>query len=97
MRIGLSFQRKLRPIVVAALIGPVALAPGISSAEGLLDFFLGGGQKERHQTSFFANLFNSSPQATHPRPVLASSGPAFCVRSCDGKYFPLMRGIASPA
>src|SRR5215831_14029085 len=31
-----------------------------------------------------------------PRPVVASSGPGFCVRSCDGKYFPLMRGAASP-
>src|SRR6266404_7679900 len=25
-----------------------------------------------------------------------ASGPAFCVRSCDGKYFPLARGNASP-
>ena len=24
------------------------------------------------------------------------SGPAFCVRSCDGRYFPLSRGNASP-
>jgi len=29
--------------------------------------------------------------------VVASSAPAFCVRSCDGKYFPLMRASASPA
>ncbi len=36
------------------------------------------------------------PQPAPPRPVAASSGPAFCVRSCDGKYFPLMRGAASP-
>jgi len=28
---------------------------------------------------------------------VASSGPAFCVRSCDGRYFPLTRGGASPA
>ena len=32
-----------------------------------------------------------------PAPRVAGSGPAFCVRSCDGKYFPLtMRGNASP-
>ena len=36
------------------------------------------------------------PQPAPPRPVAASTGPAFCVRSCDGKYFPLMRGAASP-
>jgi hypothetical protein len=28
--------------------------------------------------------------------VVSASGPAFCVRSCDGKYFPLARGNASP-
>jgi hypothetical protein len=83
----LSFQRKLRRMLVAtAIISPVALAPEMSSAEGLLDFF--------------ANIFNTNlqpPQPTPPaRPVVASSGPSFCVRSCDGKYFPLMRGAASP-
>ena len=32
-----------------------------------------------------------------PSPESAvSSGPSFCVRSCDGKYFPLRRGVASP-
>jgi hypothetical protein len=97
-RTELSFQRKLgRLLVAAAIVGPVALAPEMSSAEGLLDFFFGGGQKHQHQTSFFANLFNNSPQPPPPRLVVASSGPAFCVRSCDGKYFPLMRGAASPA
>jgi hypothetical protein len=27
----------------------------------------------------------------------AGGGPGFCVRTCDGKFFPLMRGAASPA
>ena len=93
----LSFQRKLRRMLVAAaIIGPVALAPEMSSAEGLLDFFFGGSQRQQ-QTSFFGNLFNNNPQPPPPRPaVVASSGPGFCVRSCDGKYFPLIRGAASP-
>ncbi len=83
-------------LVVAAIVGPVALAPEISSAEGLLEFFFGGGQKQQ-QTSLFGNIFNNTNvQPAPPRPVAASSGPAFCVRSCDGKYFPLMRGAASP-
>jgi Protein of unknown function (DUF2865) len=97
LRTELSFQRKLRRMLVAAaIIGLVALAPEMSSAQGLLDFFFGGGQKQQHQTSFFANVFNNNPQPP-PRLVAASSGPAFCGRSCDGKYFPLMRGAASPA
>src|SRR6478736_1457006 len=97
LRTELSFQRKLRRMLVAAaIVGPVALAPEMSSAQGLLDFFFGGGQKQQ-QTSFFASIFNNNPQPPPPRPVVASSGPAFCVRSCDGKYFLLMRGAASPA
>ena len=94
MRTELSFQRKLRRMLVAAaIVGPVALTPEMSAAEGLLDFFFGGGQKQQQQTSSFGN----NPQSPPPRPVVVSAGPAFCVRSCDGKYFPLMRGAASPA
>ena len=96
LRTELSFQRKLRrTLVAAAIVGPVALTPELSAAEGLLDFFFGGGQKQQ-QTPSSGNLSNNNPQST-PRPIVVSSGPAFCVRSCDGKYFPLMRGAASPA
>ena len=80
------------------------LVPGSVSAEGLFDMFFGGGQKQQArqappQANFFADPFgNNQPQApTAPAPRVAGSGPAFCVRSCDGKYFPLtMRGNASP-
>ena len=85
-----------RIVAVAAIVIPVALTPEMSSAEGLLDFFFGGGQKHQSQPSLFDNIFNNNPQPGPPRPAVASSGPAFCVRSCDGKYFPLMRGEASP-
>jgi hypothetical protein len=98
LRTRLSFQRMLRRIVaVAAMVIPVALAPEMSSAENLLDFLFGGGQKHQSQPSLFGNIFNNNPQSEPSRPAVASSGPAFCVRSCDGKYFPLMRGAASPA
>jgi hypothetical protein len=91
MHTELSFQRELRRMLVAAaIVGPVALTPEMSAAEGLLDFFFGGGQKQQQPTSSF------DPQSPPPRPVVVSAGPAFCVRSCDGKYFPLMRGAASP-
>jgi hypothetical protein len=97
LRTGLSFQRKLRRVLaVAAIAGPVGLAPEMSSAENLLDFLFGGGQKQQNQPSLFGNIFNNNTQPASPRPAVAGSGPAFCVRSCDGKYFPLMRGAASP-
>jgi Protein of unknown function (DUF2865) len=104
LRTELPFQRKRRllMLVAVAIVVPVVLAPGLASAEGLFDFLFGGMQKPQQQkappqANFFADPFGSTPQPAAPsRPVVASSGPAFCVRSCDGKYFPLMRGNASP-
>ena len=79
-----------------------SLAPTQSSAEGLFDFFFGAQKQQARQApplaSFFADPFGLSqqPQAASPFRV-AGSGPAFCVRSCDGKYFPLtLRGSATP-
>jgi Protein of unknown function (DUF2865) len=74
--------------------------PSRVSAEGLLDFFFGGAQRARQgspQANFFDPFGLNQPSQTAPAPRVAGSGPAFCVRSCDGKYFPLtMRGNATP-
>src|ERR1700760_102585 len=85
-----------------AVVIPFAVTPLPASAEGLFDFFFGGNKQPRQeappQASFFADPTNGPQPATPvpPRPVAGGSGPAFCVRSCDGRYFPLMRGAASP-
>ena len=98
MRTDLSLQRKLRRILVsAAAASSLVLAPQMASAESLLDFFLGGLQKLQQRLPQPSTDPTDNPQELPPRPVVASSGPAFCVRSCDGRYFPLMRGAASPA
>ena len=73
----------------------------MASAEGIFDFFFGGFQKQQRQSAgqanFFADPFGLNQQpAPPPRSVASASGPAFCVRSCDGKYFPLARGNATP-
>jgi hypothetical protein len=104
LRNSSSFPRLRRhaPLVAAiAIASPIAFAPRPVSAEGLFDFFFGGAQKQQHQAapqaSFFADPFNNNPaQAPQPRTAVANSGPSFCVRSCDGRYFPLMRAAASP-
>ena len=76
-------------------------APRPASAEGLFDFLFGGAQKQQHQApaqaNFFADPFSQQP-APAPTHAVASagSGPAFCVRSCDGRYFPLARNNATP-
>jgi hypothetical protein len=91
--------------LAAALViaSPLGFAPSPTSAESLFDFFFGGAKRQAQQVpspqaSFFADPFGNNTQATpqSPHPVAAVSGPAFCVRSCDGKYFPLMRAAASP-
>jgi hypothetical protein len=89
-----------RRMMLVAVVVPVALIPRVASAEGLFDFFFSGQQKQQQrqppvQASFFADPFGLNQP---PRPVAtAGSGPAFCVRSCDGKYFPLLaRGGSTP-
>ncbi len=105
LRNELPIQRKRqRLMLVAAIIaGSVLVAPGAASAEGLFDFLFGGiekpQQRQAPQANLFADPFGTGQQAAPPpsRPAVASSGPAFCVRSCDGRYFPLIRGTAAPA
>jgi hypothetical protein len=105
LRKELRIQRMRRRmmLVVVVVSGPVALSPRVASAEGLFDFFFGNQQKQQQrqapaQANFFADPFGLNQQPAPPRPVAtAGSGPAFCVRSCDGKYFPLLaRGGATP-
>ena len=91
-------RRRMTLVAVAML----ATVPRTASAEDLFSFLFGGGQQQQRQVpaqaNFFADPFGLNQQpAPPPRPAASSgSGPAFCVRSCDGRYFPLARGNASP-
>nr|WP_249142222.1 DUF2865 domain-containing protein [Bradyrhizobium diazoefficiens] len=107
MRTASSHARRRRRAVLAAAIfaSPLLAAPSPVSAEGLFDFFFGGlqqRQREVPQANSYADPFTgqqnpTASQYVPPTRMAGGSGPAFCVRSCDGKYFPLMRGLASPA
>jgi hypothetical protein len=95
-------RRRMMLAVAVLLAGFVAATPRPASAEGLFDLFFGGFQKLQRsapgQASFFADPFGQNQQpAPPPRAVASGSGPAFCVRSCDGRYFPLTARNASPA
>ena len=86
-------------VATACLAGAVALAPRTVFAENLFEKFFGAFQKQIQastQTNFFADPFGQSQPTAPSRPVASSGGPAFCVRSCDGKYFPLTRGAGTP-
>ena len=96
-------RRRMMLVAVATLAGSIALIPRMASAEDLFSFLFGGAQKQQQrqapaQANFFADPFGLNQQpAPPPRPVASNgSGPAFCVRTCDGRYFPLARGNASP-
>ena len=98
-------RRRMMLVAAIALTASVAVAPRMASAQGLFDFLFGGAQKQQErqtppQASFFADPFGLNQQpAAAPLPRAAAaggSGPAFCVRSCDGRYFPLSRSNASP-
>ena len=90
MRTELAFSRRRRRatfVAAATLAGSLALVPGSVSAEGLFDFLFSGVQKPARQArrQFFSDPFGAN-QPAHPAPAprVAGSGPAFCVRSCDG-------------
>jgi Protein of unknown function (DUF2865) len=97
-------RRRMMLVAATALAGLVAATPGAATAEGLFDLFFGGLQKQQQQpaaapaqANFFADPFSQNqPPGPPPRAIASGSGPAFCVRSCDGRYFPLTARNASP-
>ena len=75
----------------------------MASAEDLFSFLFGGAQRQqqrqllRRRISSPIRSASTSSLRRRRAPVASSgSGPAFCVRTCDGRYFPLARGNASP-
>jgi hypothetical protein len=100
-------RRRMTLLAAIAVASPILLLPQTASAENFFEALFGGGQQKQQQSrqaapqaNFFADPFGLQQQAPPPpQPRQASgSGPAFCVRSCDGKYFPLTaRGGVSPA
>jgi hypothetical protein len=95
-------------LAACALVASAALPVRHAGAEGFFDFLFGGAPQKQQprkgaappEANFFADPFGlNTPAAPPPQPQRSAggSGPAFCVRTCDGKYFPLARSAASPA
>ncbi len=72
-----------------------------ASAEGLFDALFGGFQRRMpHQSNSYADPSYISPDGESRRADGDSSGSyghgtAFCVRTCDGRYFPIQRHAGS--
>lgn len=98
MRKQLSHTQRGAMLVAVMVAVPMLATPAPVAAEGLF----GGMQRPQpQQPTSHSDPFTGqqNPQYVPPTRSAAAggSGPAFCVRSCDGKYFPLMRGAVSPA
>jgi len=105
-------RRLRRSVVIIGLVVTcAALTPQAVSAQGFFDFLFGGAQPQKQQQQpqrrsgpppgdFFSDPFGLNTPQEQPQPQRSAgyggSGSAFCVRTCDGKYFPLTRGGASP-
>jgi hypothetical protein len=82
-----------------AVLAAIALAPAPAAAEGLFDFFFGGAQRHAAPSSASAYADPSQnvarPSDTGPR---VETGPtvSYCVRLCDGRFFPIQRSAATP-
>ena len=90
------------------LAAALALAAGLSvadaSAQGLFDFLFRDdrypGRSLPPQTNSFADPFGRNPEPRRDPGISTNTGRAvsYCVRLCDGRYFPIQRHAnASPA
>lgn len=91
---------------IGALVAVLLAQP--AGAQNLLEFLFGGGppkpqrqapqpqQSDSPIADFFADPFGMKEQPVSRPASVGGSGPAFCVRSCDGKFFALTRASASP-
>ncbi|MEI8150319.1 MAG: DUF2865 domain-containing protein [Hyphomicrobiales bacterium] len=98
--------RRLAAITLAALSLGVLGAPQPASAQGLFQALFGGFQQRRapepHQSSAYADPFGGLFGGETRRPAGEAGGfghgTMYCVRTCDGRYFPMQRlAGATPA
>jgi uncharacterized protein DUF2865 len=87
-------------VVAASAMGILASAVPASAQHGIFDTFFGRRSVGNAPTAFadpFSSLFGSRPAETPRAPDMAS-GAAYCVRLCDGRFFPIQRvGNVTPA
>ena len=95
----LSFRQVSCALASAALI--VALSSAPSNAQGIFDILFGGFKRlappaPSSHTDPNPNHSSGSNEGTPSRDY-AGGGPYFCVRMCDGRYFPIGNRAGSSA
>ena len=88
--------------IIAIAMSLWAFAPQAASAQGFLDALFGGFNRQSRslppQASSYASPFEFNERRPSSGGEYAGGGQAYCVRTCDGRYFPLQRNAhTSPA
>lgn len=98
-------RRRMTPVVAVMLTLPMLLAPHRADA-GFFDFLFGSSAPVAKPAPAPPSQSYADPAAPSSYPTVTTPAPSsgggrfttFCVRSCDGKYFPISaRGGATPA
>jgi hypothetical protein len=88
-----------RMILVAGLAGlAAAAAPAPASAQNLFDFFFSNARRPSPPPSVTAYADPQSDARPNDPGPRVDTGPAvsYCVRLCDGRFFPIQRSAATP-
>jgi Protein of unknown function (DUF2865) len=84
-----------RALCLGAAVALTALAAAPASAEGIFDAifgaFTGNSPAPRAHAYADPNTDGRRPQGQHAPITGGGGGQAFCVRTCDGRYFPMQR------
>jgi hypothetical protein len=105
----MAFGRSRRALILAALAAAIPVGTATAQNENFLHLLFGGSQRQQQQQSVsqhaipFADPNQAEPYVGQRRSSTPSSGGggarvAYCVRLCDGRYFPIQRSAgANPA
>src|SRR5690349_16303810 len=72
---------------VAAVLAVAALAPPAQAQDFFSNFFRGFGHSRAPAVQM---PFGDNFQQSEPRQRVGGGGQAFCVRTCDGRHFPVV-------
>jgi hypothetical protein len=97
-----EFKRHARAITMTAIAATAIALPGPASAEGLFDFLFGGAPQQRRSPPPSASAYadpssNQGEQSSAPRASSGGGSVAYCVRLCDGRFFPIQRSSGADA
>jgi hypothetical protein len=85
-------------MLAAAIAIGIVLPVGTASAQGMFDFFFGNRRSLPPQTHSYADPYGSPTAPGQPQAPEGSRGSTYCVRLCDGRYFPMQNHSgATPA